>query len=576
MFYNLGDFNEWDEGIMRRSYVADFETTTDENDCRVWAMAVCDVYDVDNVVYGNTIEDFFAWCVNNKPCNVYFHNLAFDGAFIMDWLLNHEWTWVKDRKDVRDRTFTTLISDMNKVYCIEVFYSRAFSVKIMDSLKIIPQSVARIAKTFGLEEGKGGIDYEAYREPGHELTDEEKEYIRKDVQIVAHAMRVFLDEGLTKMTAGSNALYGYKELYGGAKRFRRRFPYIEEKEDALIRSAYRGGFTYVNPKYAGKKLGAGIVFDVNSLYPSVMAACDGQVLPYGEPLMFEGKPTPNEGYPLWVAVVTCCFKVKPDHIPCIQLKNSVMYDQREYLEDSKGEVTFTVTNVDWELMQQQYEVTRVRWHGGYLFQGMTVLFKRYVDKWVEVKNNATLEGNMGMREQAKLMLNSLYGKFGTRPEVCSRQPVLEGGVLRYRDLEPEHKDPVYIPVAVFVTAYARYKTITSAQAVYDRFVYADTDSLHLIGTEIPDNLDVDQVRLGAWKHESTFWQAKFIRPKCYIEYIEGSDTPNVKCAGMPYNVHDQVNIDNLKIGAVYHGKLYQKHVPGGIVLVPGDMKIREQ
>ena len=569
------DFDCWDDGLMRHAYVADFETTTDPNDCRVWAVAVCDTDNPDNIEYGTDIEWFMGWCFEHQGCNVYFHNLAFDGAFIIDYLLNNGWSWVPGTKNVKERTFTTIISNMNQVYAVDLYFNRAAKVHIMDSFKVMPLSVARLAKTYGLEEGKGELDYEAYREPGHELTPEEIDYIRRDVRIVAIALRHFLDEGMDKMTAGSNALSDYRSMLGGVKGFKLNFPYLEDEEDEFIRKAYRGGFTYVNPKYQGQKIGAGIVFDVNSLYPSVMRACDGQELPYGKPVWFSGKPKPTPAHKLWVAEVHCAFRLREGHIPCIQLKGNFSFNQREYLEYSKGEVTFVTTSVDWELILQQYHVYNLRWVGGFYFTSSKFLFTEYVDKWVEVKNQATIDGNKGMRQVAKLMMNSLYGKFGTRKKVYSRKPELVEGVVKYVDLDPEDRDGVYIPVAVFVTAYARYKTITSAQAVYDRFVYADTDSLHLIGTEVPDNLDVDPVRLGAWKHESTFWQAKFIRPKCYIEYIEGEDKPSVKCAGMPYNVHDQVDIDNLEIGAVYHGKLYQKHVPGGIVLVPGDMQIRE-
>ena len=58
------------------------------------------------------------------------------------------------------------------------------------------------------------------------------------------------------------------------------------------------------------ELGEGIVFDVNSLYPSVMASCDGQILPYGYPEWFDGEPKVKHGYPLWIACVSCKFKVK--------------------------------------------------------------------------------------------------------------------------------------------------------------------------------------------------------------------------------------------------------------------------
>lgn len=565
----------WEDALTRKSYTADFETTTDTEDCRVWAAATCEIGNVENIERGTDIEWFIGWCRGHAQCNVYFHNLAFDGAFIMDWLERHNWLWVEDKNHVTDMSYTTVISDSNQVYCIELFFTRMFSVKIMDSLKIIPLSIAQMAKAYNLPILKGSIDYTEYREPGHELTDKEIAYLDNDVKIAAMVMDTFLKEGLNKMTAGSNALSDYRSISGGKKGFKKWFPYLDDEQDALIRKAYRGGFTWVNPMYQGKRLGEGIVFDVNSLYPSVMNSCSGERLPYGMPVWFEGKPKTNSAYNLWIAQVTCSFRLKENHIPCIQLKGNYRFSQTEYLEKSDGPVTFVTTNVDWELIKQQYHLYDVRWHCGYSFRSASFLFKSYIDKWVGVKNQATVEGNAGMRQIAKLMLNSLYGKFATRTTVYSRRPMLVNDVLRYVDLPPQKRDPVYLPVGVFVTAYARYKTITSAQKVYDRFVYADTDSIHLLGTEVPDCIEVDDVKLGAWKHESTFYQAKFLRAKCYMEYEVDKDAPTVHVAGMPKACHKWVDIENFDFGAEYDGKLYTRRVRGGIVLQEDKMQIRE-
>ena len=86
-------------------------------------------------------------------------------------------------------------------------------------------------------------------------------------------------------------------------------------------------------------------------------------------------------------------------------------------------------------------------------------------------------------------------------------------------------------------------------------------------------MEIDDVKLGAWKHESTFVKAKFLRAKTYIEY--GCDGTEIKedelelkvtCAGMPKACHSQVTFENFNVGAVYTGKLIPKHVDGGIVL----------
>lgn len=574
----IEEFNVGCEGIvddiLMRSYTADFETTTDIDDCRVWAWGICDIDNPDFFQYGNTIEGFIRWCEQAANCRLYFHNLAFDGAFIMDWLERNDWRWVEDARKRADKTYTTLISDMNQVYCITLYFTPYFKIQIYDSLKIIPLSIEKMAKAYGLSLSKGSIDYEAKREKGHELTSDEIVYLRNDVEIAARALSIFLKQDLTKMTAGSNALHDYKQLCGGNKGFRKLFPELDEKTDAFLRKAYRGGFTYVNPKYQDKSIGEGIVLDVNSLYPSVMAATDGQLLPYGEPLWFDGEYMDDKRMPLWIALVTCRFKIKPDHIPSIQLKGNHLFKATEYIEDSKGECTFCVTNVDWKLIQAQYDVSDVHWHGGYKFKGADWLFSDYVDKWVQVKNQATIDGNAGQRSIAKLMLNSLYGKFATRIEVRSRKPELVDDVIRYIDLPPETRKPVYLPVGIFITSHARYKTITSAQQVYDRFIYADTDSLHLVSTDIPNTIWVDSIALGAWKHETTFKRAKFLHAKCYIEDETGNGDLTIHVAGMPERCHENVTFDNFEIGGEYNGKLYTKRVPGGIVLVEDTMQIR--
>ena len=565
----------WEEWLMRRSYTADFETTTNMDDCRVWAAATCEIGNPDNIERGTSVGWFVDWCREHAQCNVYFHNLAFDGAFIMDWLeRSGEWEWVPDRKSVHDRSYTTVISDANQVYCIDLYFTRAFHVRIMDSLKIVPLSIAQMAKAYNIPIMKGSIDYSAPRPLGHVLTDEEIAYLDNDVRIAAMVMEQFISKGLTRMTAGSNALADYRCRNGGTKGFRRWFTRLTPEQDAFIRKAYRGGFTYCAPRYQGRELGEGIVFDVNSLYPSVMYSCDGERMPYGEPIWFEGRPKPTAAYDLWVAQVTCSFRLRDAHIPCIQLKGNFRFSQTEYLSSSDGEVTFTITNVDWELIKQQYHIYNLRWHGGYYFKSANFLFRRYIDYWMGMKEQATRDGNGGLRQIAKLMMNSLYGKLATRTVVYSRRPMLVNDVLRYVDVDPQERDPVYLPAGVFVTAWARYKTITTAQSVYDRFAYADTDSVHLVGTDVPDCIDVDPVRLGAWKHESTFSHAKFLRAKCYVEQEVGRDSLTVHVAGMPTSCHREVTLENFRVGAEYFGKLYTHRVPGGIVLKPDTMKIR--
>lgn len=544
-------------------YTADFETTTDPADCRVWAYGICEIGNPDNFTYGNDINGFMKWANEQGKATVYFHNLKFDGEFILCWLFENGFKYVDDRRDLEKNTFTTLISDKGQFYSMEICFERKGkekkSLTIYDSLKILPFSVAAIAKGFNLPISKLEIDYNETREKGHILTKEEIGYLRNDVDIVARALNTLFEQGLTKMTQGSNALYDYKQTVG-TKNFNKWFPIPDYDSD--IRQSYKGGFTYLNPKFKELDLTEGIVLDVNSLYPSVMYY---QPLPYGEGIFFNGKYEKDKIYNLYVQMFTCQFELKPGYIPTIQLKNNLSFIPTQYLESSEGEdVTLCLTNVDLELFMEHYNVFNIEYHSGWKFKSTIGLFKDYIDKWNKVKMESTINGNKAMRTLAKLMLNALYGKFALNPNVQSKIPWYDNGIVKYKLGEKETRDPIYIPVGTFITAWARYKTISSAQKVYDRFVYADTDSLHLIGTEIPDMLEVDPVKLGAWKHESTFTRARFIRQKSYIEEIDG--VLNITCAGMPDRCYQFVTWDNFHTGMSYAGKLGMTHVNGGIVL----------
>lgn len=42
-------------------FTADFETTTDPTDCRVWACGICEIGNPDNFTYMNDINGFIEW-----------------------------------------------------------------------------------------------------------------------------------------------------------------------------------------------------------------------------------------------------------------------------------------------------------------------------------------------------------------------------------------------------------------------------------------------------------------------------------------------------------------------------------
>lgn len=604
-------------------WIADFETTSVErkkldNTSHVWACGLCEVGNPDNVIVLKTMEEFINWCEEQKTNDtVFFHNLRFDGNFIVQHLLRNGYTFAPTPQDKGSRTFTTLISDKNLWYQIEIFFKirgkKVNKVTIQDSLKLIPLSVKQIAKSFHLPIQKGLIDYSAhdFLPEGSPLTKEEEEYLVHDVQIVEHAVNFFHSQGLNKMTIGACALEEFKNLIN-KKYFKMYFPPPFYDED--VRKSYKGGFTYLNPKFKNKNLGKMVVLDVNSLYPSVMAGCHGEVMPYGTPIFFEGEYEEDPLYPVYIQKIRCSFRIKPDKIPTIQIKGNMYYQANEYLRDSDGEVTLYLTSVDLKLFFDHYDVFNKEYMGGWKFKGIDAgaIFGDYVEKWSRTKIKSKEEGNHGMYLISKLFLNSLYGKFGSAVKVCSKEPYIgEDGKVHFRKSEEVEKEGVYIAMACFITAYARNLTIRSAQQITDdynagkskiQFVYADTDSLHCISPDgsVPSCLEVHPTKLGAWDHEATAVRGKFLRQKCYMEkhiisekeYKKAISDPDtiqslyekegdnyyhikITVAGMPESCYKNVTFQNFQIGATYPGKLAHRTVLGGVVLEDTDFTIKK-
>ena len=582
-----------------KRFSCDFETTTDLKDCRVWAFACCEIGNTDNFIYGNSLDAFMEWCANKKEnYTCYFHNLKFDGAFIVSWLLKEGFEYVEDKKLRHDNTFNTLITDMGQWYKIEVWFSikghKTNKVTFLDSMKILNFSVDFIAskKGFNLPQQKLEIDYKAKREPGHQLTDEEIAYIHNDVWIVATALDIMFKQGLDKMTIASDALKSFKDM---CTNFRKYFPPLSPEEDEAIRPSYKGGFTYVSDKYAGKEVGAGVVLDVNSLYPSRMLL----ELPYGKAEPFTGKYKEDKFYPLYIQKLECIFEIKPGKIPSIQIKKNLSFVENEYLKSSNGEiVTLMLTSPDLELFFEQYNVEVVQWSGGYKFQKMRGLFDDYINYWTGQKTQAKKDGNKALYLISKLMQNGLYGKLSTALKGRRKIPVLVNDEVRYVTGDEEQKKGVYLPAGAFITALARKFTIETSQMIrdwsmehkgYDAYCYSDTDSIHALLDEndlkiLSDIIDIDDYRLGAWKHESSFVKAKFIRQKCYIEEDADGEI-NVTIAGYPKKLAHLVNFQNFKEGfstAEFSDeeigkagrKLRYKHVDGGVVLVDTDFTLK--
>ena len=552
-----------DENIAQKTiWAADFETTTSPNlekdgYVRVYLWSLVSA-DLKQEYYGFNIKGFLDKIKELKCDIIFFHNLAFDGSFILSYFELNNWRYELD--------YDCVIDDMNNWYQICI-HNEGHDIKIWDSLKKFPsQSVKSLAKLYGYPDKKVPPHFDRYIPEDYIPPADEIEYCVQDSRIVANAVNKEWNNGHKSLTLSADAFTDVKKTLGGYVKWRNYMPKLDKRTDAYLRRAYKGGWTYCNPRYQDEEIEGVTVYDVNSLYPYVMKNC---VLPYGEP---KGRPPHKDE--LYIISFKTSFRLKEGFLPTIQIKNSFRFSETEYITDSKGEVELCLTSVDFELFMEHYDVDYIYDENYTTFNAGIGLLGDYIDYHMDRKITAEHEGNKALRYLSKRYMNSPYGKTGMRPNRINKLPYLDDDeVVRFLPMETV-SEPIYVPYAAFVCAQARNITIRAAQANYENFIYADTDSIHIKGKDVKD-IYIHQTELGAWKNEGYFEKGKYLRAKTYIHGDKDNNIIEIKCAGMPIEVKEKVKWEDFKMGAKFEGKMMKKSVKGGCLLVPTTFEIKE-
>lgn len=622
----------------------DFETTVYDGQERtdVWAAAFVELFTENAYVY-SSIDVFFN-VIEGLEGNtlMYFHNLKFDGSFILDYFLSKRgftlagddfstddeyiFEWCKPW-EMKDKTIQVSISNKGMWYIIRI-KSRKHYIEIHDSLKLLPFSVKDIGNSFKTKHKKSEIEYTGYRQPGGNITDDEKSYIINDVMVVKEALEIMYRDGHNRLTIGSCCMEEFRKLYDNTD-YQMFFPNIYDLPSCVeglsagqyVLNSYNGGWCYLHKPGLKRN---GVTADVNSLYPSVMHSCSGSRYPVGKPYFWEGDipdEAKKEGRYYFVRF-KCRFKLKSKKLPFVHIRNDAHYKANECLttsdwRDKNGKYhsfyiahdgkqaqcypELTMTCVDYKLFLEHYNVYDLKILDGCWFYTEIGLFDEYINKYMEIKMNA----KGAERMEAKLFLNNLYGKMATSTDSSFKVPYMQDGILKFNTCVENDKRPGYIPIGSAITSYARNFTIRAAQKNYKHFCYADTDSIHCDCT--PDKIQgitIDPVHMCCWKLESYWDVAYFTRQKTYIEHVthedgEKIDKPyyNVKAAGMGGKCKELIaralegdtetdnekekefferfkSIEDFKFGLKVPGDLTPKRIPGGIVLQEQDYVMR--
>lgn len=402
---------------------------------------------------------------------------------------------------------------------------------------------------------------------------------------------------------------------------RKRLRVLKEASNPLVRDSYKGGLNWVNPDTAYdedgqvKKIIAPIlILDINSMYPWIYYTKRLPRVPIDfirDMSMAELKERCKRDE-LLVARVHVKATCPSDKVPFIKPRtDDPRYKQRvdfesfaSYTRDLDHELT--LTSPELKLMFETYNVENVIAKEVIVYEEdewLSNLLKRHCERWMKIKQHS--KGTE--RIFAKLQLNSAYGKLGQMPKTYADYDYVMNGdrIIQVQHTEyddngdeieqkPSGRQNSDVVTASFITAYGRCYLAESINHIgLDKFLYCDTDSMHVIFDidQLSDDdsyagLTLDDSELGAWALEGIALRGMYIMPKTYGEAVvqgvtdkfaylraetwTGNTVWKSTCAGFS----NQIAEENFKPGSEVIDKRHQL-VKGGTVIVDYTMQIGE-
>lgn len=332
-----------------------------------------------------------------------------------------------------------------------------------------------------------------------------------------------------------------------------------------IRQSYTGGAVdmYIPTNEENTKIYA---YDVNSLYPAQM---ENNFMPIGRPIFFKGDVRISDPNAFGFFY---CKIIAPDNLehPILQTHVKIGNDTRTIAPLGEWYDILFSPEMD-NAIKYRYRF-EILW--GYKFQHK-ILFKNYVQCLYNLRSK--FDKSNPLNYTAKLLLNSLYGRFGmidSFPDITilnseksyskfmkdhaeEVMKIVELGdkiLIQHRSNEKDQQTELYgnlethnvsIVIAAAITAYARIHMSQFKNNSNYNLYYSDTDSIYI---DKPLNKSlVNNKVLGLMKLENVLNKAIFLAPKMYyFETIEGDIVYKVK--GLKHEVElTKLDFENLLI-----------------------------
>lgn len=424
------------------------------------------------------------------------HNAQFDFS-----LLNHDYF-----NSFELKTFSTNPLIVHYVY--KDFHRHNTNIIFIDSMSFFKNSLDELGKIFGQEK----LTVDVLRD----IFDSEiGEYCKQDTLVVAEVMS-FINEQCIKYDIPFPVTFAQMAFLIYKKNFLSLTIQCPDRNDIMMleREGYFGGRVEV---FDFNKFNAK-VFDINSLYPYVMRN-------NYFPISVVGYYNRENCYNNQLTIMSMLHD-KIDNGASVMAKVVVEIDKcfigpipkriNDKLCFPTGTFETVLCTPELKLIKENIiEVKEI------LLYAREKIFANYVDTFYNERQQ--YDDKHPNNLFYKLLLNSLYGKFGQRRFEFKRFEQFDD-ILRYGSTDLDtgdeeliridffngkayRKDVFYdnphsfVAVAAFVTSYARCELYTNLINNLDRLIYCDTDSMILNGT--PQDIDIGD-NLGEWKLEKDY------------------------------------------------------------------------
>lgn len=378
--------------------------------------------------------------------------------------------------------------------------------RLLDSIKLIPIALAKACKAFKLP-GKEDLPLETHEDDSRWETYNEQDC--KALWSVLGRFHTLVEDNLggeVGITTPATAMKTWRRKYLTHK--------IPRGEDAheFVFSTYCGGRVEVYQRESSDLH----YYDINSSYPAVMR----ESMPCDEPIWWQGIPPDvfTRADSEYVGFVEADVELD-EYIPPLPVKR-----------DSK--LLFPTGRVSgrWDWAELSLVQTCIRRWGKSVWFKSKPLLKSMVEDLYPYRDKARQGYDEGLAYVVKILLNSLYGKFGQsalRRKVVPWSEDLPKGAIPVDGtaespvwyIDEEVTAPYIMPqIAAHVTALARIKLYRHMVLAGPHLAYCDTDSI------ITSQKLETSTALGDLKDEypGVTFDGTFLAPKLYM--LRGSDS----------------------------------------------------